>query len=87
MIDWDLVLTVEHKNKVAEDEARKKRDLILSETDWIVIRHRDEIESCTQTTISVDKYNDLLLYRKLLRDLPSNEGWYNKEIPLFSVDE
>jgi hypothetical protein len=46
------------------------RTSYLISTDWIVIRHRDEVELGVQTTITQEEYTELLKYRKYLRDLP-----------------
>jgi len=41
----------------------------LYETDWMVLRHRDQVESGSSTTLSNTQYQNLLTYRQQLRDL------------------
>lgn len=48
------------------------RTSFLINTDWLVIRHRDELELEVATTITNEEYIKLLNYRKYLRDLPSD---------------
>lgn len=40
----------------------------LSATDWLVIRHRDQVDIGTTTTLSAQQYTELLTYRQALRD-------------------
>lgn len=62
-------------------EARAKRDALLAETDWVVIRHRDEIEEGVKTTLIPDQYSSIQAYRRDLRDIteqsrfPENINW------------
>jgi hypothetical protein len=51
---------------------RAWRDALLSETDGVVSRHRDEIEEGTATTLTAEQYTTLQLYRRQLRDWPEN---------------
>lgn len=60
---------------------RTQRDAALSETDWMVLRHREEIDSGVATTISDAEYADLLAYRQQLRDWPSAAGWIDSPMP------
>ncbi len=46
------------------------RDLRLAETDSVVTRHRDELESGGPTTLTAEQYTDLQGYRRQLRDWP-----------------
>lgn len=48
------------------------RTSFLINTDWLVIRHRDELDLGVATTITNEEYIKLLNYRKYLRDLPSD---------------
>ena len=41
---------------------------LLSETDWKVIRHRDQIDSNTTPSLSEAEYTSLLTNRKYIRD-------------------
>ena len=40
----------------------------LDGTDWLVIRHRDQVELGIQTSLSNEEYQDLLLERQSKRD-------------------
>lgn len=46
------------------------RDAQLSPTDAIVSRHRDELESGGETTLTAEQYTELQVYRRQLRDWP-----------------
>lgn len=58
-----------------ESEARAKRDTLLAETDWFVIRHRDEVEEGVKTTLSPDQYSSIQAYRRDLRDITEQSGF------------
>ena len=45
------------------------RDQKLYDTDWLVTRHRDQIESNSSTTLDNVQYQKLLNYRQQLRDI------------------
>jgi len=64
----DLPLTFK---QLAANE-RAWRDTELSRTEWLVARHRDEIEIGLATTISANQYRELLAWRQLLRDWPAS---------------
>lgn len=57
------------------DEARLKRDQLLSDTQWLVQRHRDQIEVAEPTTLTADQYKVLLTYRQALRDVSTQTGF------------
>jgi Phage tail assembly chaperone protein len=48
---------------------RNMRDQKLYETDWMVIRHKDQQEASLNTTLSYAQYVTLLNYRQALRDI------------------
>ena len=56
-------------------EARLKRDRLLSDTQWQVLRHRDQLESGATTTLTSAQYSTLLEYRQSLRDVPEQAGF------------
>ena len=62
------------------DEARLKRDQLLSDTQWLVQRHRDQIEVGEPTTLTADQYKALLTYRQALRDVPLQKDFPTKVI-------
>lgn len=45
------------------------RDLKLLETDWLVLRHRDQLELNQTTSLTNEQYQKLLSYRSQLRDI------------------
>lgn len=60
--------------KLAEKE-RRWRDLVISTTEWIVTRHRDEVDMGQETQITPEQFSELLRYRQALRDWPAAEGF------------
>jgi hypothetical protein len=60
---------------------RASRDTALTSTDWLVMRHTDELQLGNGTTLTADQYTTLLTYRKTLRDLPTSAGWPYIELP------
>lgn len=76
---------IESPPRTSEQLARIKRasrDQAISDTDWLVIRHRDEVESGAPTALTPDQYLALQAYRRLLRDLPANGSWPNVDLPV-----
>jgi phage anti-repressor protein len=56
------------KNKSQEQinsEARK----FLKDTDWLVIRHQDQINAGVETSLSQEQYNNLFQQRDLARNI------------------
>ncbi|MHA3052541.1 phage tail assembly chaperone [Acinetobacter sp. ANC 4640] len=65
-------------NPVTPDLAtieRTKRDALLLDSQWLVQRHRDQIEVSEPTTLTADQYKALLTYRQALRDVPTQTGF------------
>lgn len=60
--------------QLAEGE-RVWRDGEISRTEWLVARHRDELDMGRATTITAGMFIDLMSYRQLLRDWPSAAGF------------
>lgn len=60
---------------------RARRDAALADTGWIVERHRDQLDQQIVTTITAEKYTELLTYRQILRDWPAQPGWPDIEMP------
>lgn len=57
------------RNLTGKPEQKKgRRDQLLSETDWLVTRHRDEKDEGSGTTLTAKQFKELLRYRKALRD-------------------
>lgn len=60
---------------VAEANARKQRDALVSQSDWVVNRHRDQIDSNVATSLTPAQYQTWLVYRQALRDISKQSGW------------
>jgi hypothetical protein len=62
---------------VAPDPAveRAWRDGELIRTEWLIARHRDEVEMTNPTTLSAEQYGELLAWRQLLRDWPESAAF------------
>lgn len=65
--------------ELAEKE-RHWRDLVISTTEWIVTRHRDEVDMGQETMITAEQFSELLKYRQALRDWPTVEGFPNVDL-------
>lgn len=64
-------------------KVKQKRDELLQMTDWIVIRHRGQLDRGIDTTLTPEEYHGWLDYRQVLRDLPNQAGFdpFNVEWP------
>lgn len=49
-----------------------QRENLLKSTDWLVTRHRDQIDGALQTDLTKEDYEELVEWRQALRDLPNN---------------
>lgn len=58
----------------AADE-RVWRDAEVSSTEWLVTRHRDELDMQLDTTLTAEQFAELLVYRQALRDWPQTEAF------------
>lgn len=56
--------------------ARVWRDGILSQTDGIVARQRDEVEAGAATSLAADQYIALQVYRQALRQWPDGSSGF-----------
>lgn len=69
-IDWTQMKTAEQlaqeAHEAAVDSARAKRDRLLTETDWVVVKHNELGTSIPQ---------EWLDYRQSLRDVPQQSGF------------
>lgn len=59
--------------KNPEMEERAWRDARISSIEWLVNRHRDELDMQLSTTLTPEQFSDLLVYRQGLRDWPQSE--------------
>lgn len=55
--------------------ARSERDALLSGTQWLVDRHRDELDDGAATTLSADLFAALQAYRRALRGITGQPGF------------
>ncbi|KAA0179507.1 hypothetical protein FX016_18325 [Cupriavidus gilardii] len=60
---------------ITVSEAKSRRDSLLRSSDWIVHRHRDEVDGGFPLTLAQSKYREWLEYRQKLRDVPEQEGF------------
>lgn len=51
------------------------RDLQLNATEWIVSRHRDEVDMQLPATLTAEQFAELLVFRQHLRDWPQAEDF------------
>lgn len=56
-------------------QVRVNRDALLTNSQWLIQRHRDQIEVSEPTTLTTDQYKALLKYRQDLRDVPTQTGF------------
>ena len=56
-------------------EARAWRDARLASTEWLVTRHRDELDLSMPQSLPSGQFASLLSYRQALRDMPSTDGF------------
>ncbi|NYH21375.1 phage tail assembly chaperone [Paraburkholderia bryophila] len=55
--------------------ARAQRDLIMSQCEWVVNRHRDQQDAGSGTSLSTAQYQTWLSYRQSLRDISKQPTW------------
>lgn len=60
---------------VQEAQARYWRDNELTASQWLVERHRDQVEAGSATTLTAAQYSALQVYRQALRDWPTASGF------------
>lgn len=70
-----VVLTVE----ALADRERALRDSQVSATEWLVTRHRDELDMQRVTTLTAERFAELLVYRQTLRDWPQDGHFPSSE--------
>lgn len=62
------------------EKARRWRDGVISASEWIVARHRDEVDMGQETQITPEQFSELLRYRQALRDWPTVDGFPNVDL-------
>lgn len=59
-----------------------RRDAALKDTDWLVARHRDEVElDPSQTTLTQEQYAALQSWRRTLRNITSHPSFPRVTLP------
>lgn len=48
---------------------------LLAQSDWIVTRHRDQVDNGTTSTLTATQFKSWLTYRQSLRDIPTQLGF------------
>ncbi len=85
-IDWSRVITREQREAEAEqaawDALRAERDRRIAASDWLVVRHSEELLG-QEPTLSADDFAALSAYRQTLRDLPEQTS--DPESPVWPV--
>jgi hypothetical protein len=59
----------------SETQLRSQRNSMLSATDWIVIRHRDQGDAGGTPSLTSAQIGNVLAYRQALRDVPQKPGF------------
>jgi hypothetical protein len=54
---------------------RQDRNKILVDSDYIMTRHRDQVDANESTTLTPSKYQEWLNYRTALRNLTNDANW------------
>lgn len=57
------------------DVERAWRDGEIATHEWLVFRHRGELELQRETTLTAEQYTELLEYLQALRDWPATEAF------------
>lgn len=72
---------VEPQVSIATLQQRERlwRAAELERHEWIVMRHRGEVELKAETTLTAAQYAELLNYRKALRDWPTDDTFPDTE--------
>ena len=88
-IQWGTGAPVAADRVVSQDEltrqVRRQRNRLLAQSDWLVTRHRDEVEQGGKTTLTSAQYGGLQQWRQTLRDIPNAAGFPNVVLPASPV--
>lgn len=66
------------------DQVREIRNAKLASTEWIITRHRDQLDANLPLSLTNDQYIEWLAYRQELRDIPEQPGfpWTGADSPV-----
>ena len=70
------------ENKVKFRELRLKRNNLLSQNDWVFVRHKTQLDLGITPNLDPSKYNKYLIYMQALRDLPATVDINNTVFPV-----
>ncbi len=77
--------------EVLRDVERSWRDAELNRYEWVVTRHRDEVEMDYGTSVDLEQFAELMAYRKALRDWPAVEAFpsieHRPQPPTWLIDQ
>ncbi|BCJ05585.1 hypothetical protein PRtIB026_A46160 [Pseudomonas sp. RtIB026] len=78
----------------SEEQAKLERNWRDSELDaviWLRDRHRDQLEIGADTTLTLERFNELLIYMQALRDWPQSGDFpdlgHRPSAPLWLVEQ
>jgi hypothetical protein len=70
--NWEHIRETFHELEIAFVSITEKKINSLYDTDWVVLRHQEQVLAGTQTSITSQQFEELLAYRQALRDIPSS---------------
>ncbi|MHA6236871.1 phage tail assembly chaperone [Pseudomonas fluorescens group sp. PF-69] len=73
--------TPEEVRAALEADRLKERNLLLADSDWMVIRHQDELLAGTDPALTPASLKALLQYRQALRDITKADGFPECSLP------
>jgi len=72
--DGEIVesLSINDAKELIKNKVRKLAASVLSQTDWKMIRHRDQVDASENTSLTNEEYQTLLLERQAVRNWSNN---------------
>ena len=70
-------------NELKSNHLRELRNVELDGLNWLIERHKEEVELGINTTLSSEEYQKILRYKQYLRDIPQDNNFPNIEIMSF----
>ena len=88
-VDWILIERTTTPSFMIEQlslEARNQRDQLLNDSQWLVLRHIEQVGANVETSLTSMQYAALLKYRQALRDIPEQTEFpINIDWPVFLI--
>lgn len=88
-VDWILIERKATPSFMIEQlslEARNQRDQLLNDSQWLVLRHIEQVGANVETSLTSMQYAALLKYRQALRDIPEQTEFpINIDWPVFPL--